>query len=231
MVLGEFMKAKATIAILLAAATSVFAGKISAPGITGDYLEVRTCDVFTGPCFANAEMGLSGKEAILVWSVREGSWKGVSLDGMKVMAVVKTDSTLGDQHYQPRSGQAVLAVDAKANSEQREALQDLARSLSGKLIREVVAVKGVDIEATLGNCAKDAGCAKVKAGDLVEISTRCFSEKDHICGNEDVYYPPLTEVNGAHPAFTELATFKGTGLNVTFEATGQRSAFLASFSR
>src|SRR5438093_784229 len=100
------MKAKATIAVLLAAATSVLAGNVTRSGITGDYLEVRTCDVFTGPCFANAEMGLSGKEAILVWSVREGAWKGVALDGMKVVAVVKTDSTLGDQHYQPRSGQA-----------------------------------------------------------------------------------------------------------------------------
>ncbi|MBW8885005.1 MAG: hypothetical protein JF612_09580, partial [Planctomycetia bacterium] len=69
------------------------------------------------------------------------------------------------------------------------------------------------------------------AGNLINITTRCFGDKDHVCGNESTYYPPLTEVNGAYPAFTELATFKGTGLNVTFEATGTRSAFLASFSR
>ena len=35
--------------------------------------------------------------------------------------------------------------------------------------------------------------------------------------------------NGAVPGFTEMASFKGTELNVTFEHTGQRSAFLASF--
>ena len=225
------MKLTSTFALLLAAATSALAGKTSTPTIAGDYLEVRTCDVYTGACFANSEMGLAGKEGILVWSVREGRWNDVALDGLKVIAVVQTDQTLGDQRYQPRSGKAVLVVDAKANSAQREALQDLARSLSGKLIREVVDVKSMDIDATMGSCTKAAGCAQVKAGNLVAINTRCFGEKDHVCGNEDAYYPPLTDVDGAHAAFTELAAFKGAGLNVTFEATGQRSAFLASFSR
>ena len=212
------------LALLLATATPLLAE------ISGDYLEVRTCDVYTGPCFANAEMGLSGKEAILVWSVRQGEWKNTSLDGLKVIAVVKTDDTLGDQSYQPRTGKAVLVVDAKATSEQREALLDFARARAGKLIGEVANVKSLNIEANLDAC-KGGGCALVKAGNLINISTRCLGDKDHACGNESTYYPPLTEVNGAYPAFTELATFKGTGLNVTFEATGQRSAFLASFSR
>src|SRR5262245_58315731 len=116
------MKLKA-LAILLATATPMLAG------ISVDYLEVRTCDVYTGSCFANSEMGLTGKEAILVWSVREGKWKNTALEGLKVIAVVKTDDTMGDVRYQPRTGKAVLVVDAKANSEQREALLDMARSM------------------------------------------------------------------------------------------------------
>src|SRR5688572_5009423 len=155
------MKLTMTFALLLAAAASALAGKTTTPSIAGDYLEVRTCDVYTGSCFANAEMGLAGKEGILVWSVRQGQWNGVTLDGLKVIAVVHTDQTLGDQRYQPRSGKAVLVVDAKADSAQREALQDMARSLSGKLIREVADVKSMDIAATMGTCTK-SGCAKVK---------------------------------------------------------------------
>ena len=219
------------LAIFVAGATSVLAGKTTTPTIAGDYLEVRTCDVYTGACFANSEMGLAGKEGILVWAVRQGQWNGVGLDGLKVIAVVRTEQTLGDQRYEPRSGQAVLIVDAKADSGQREALVDMAKNFSGKLIKEVVNVKSTDIASSIGTCAKSAGCAQVKAGTLVEINTRCFGEKDHVCGNEDAYYPPLTEVDGAYAAFTELAAFKGSGLNVTFEATGQRSAFIANFSR
>src|SRR5438093_550754 len=112
------MKQKLFVAILTLAALSTFAAK-QAPTISGDYLEVRSCDVYTGPCFANSEMGLSGKEGILVWAVREGTWNGARLDGLSVIAVVRTDATLGDQRYQPRSGKAVLIVDARADARQR----------------------------------------------------------------------------------------------------------------
>jgi len=224
------MKLKASVLILSLLTLAAFAGKQTAPAISGDYLEVRSCDVFTGPCFANAEMGLTGKEAIMVWSVREGSWKGTTLDGLSVIAVVRADGTLGDVRYEPRSGKAVLVVDAKANTDQRDALTDLARSMAGKLIKEVAAVKTSSIDAKIGACSK-SGCAAVKAGDLVNISTRCFGDNDHVCGNEDIFYQPLTDVTGATPAFTEMAAFKGTGLNLTWQTTGQRSAFLAAFTR
>lgn len=223
------MKLNAILAILTLAALSTFAAK-QAPTISGDYLEVRSCDVYTGPCFANSEMGLSGKEGILVWAVREGTWNGATLDGLSVIAVVRTDATLGDQRYQPCSGKAVLILDARADSRQRAALTDLARTLSGKLVSEVAATRTASIDASIGACTK-SGCATVKAGNLVEINTRCFGDKDHLCGNENLFYPPLTEVTHAFPAFTELAAFKGSGLNLTWESTGQRSAFLGTFSR
>jgi hypothetical protein len=108
-------------------------------------------------------------------------------------------------------------------------LIDIACSLAGKLIKEVVEIKSSPMEVALGTCAK-AGCASVKAGGLVEISTRCLGGKDHLCGNEETFYPPLTEVKGAYPAYTELAAYRGNGLNLTWESTGQRSAFLAAFA-
>jgi len=224
------MKLKVTVAILMLLIGSMLTAKQSAPEISGGYLEVRSCDVYTGPCFANGEWGLSGKEAVLVWAIREGSWKGVALDGLNVIVVVKTDGTMGDLRYQPRSGPAVLITDAKATAKQKEALTGFAKSMAGKLIKEVVEVKTADMEVAIGTCAK-AGCAAVKAGDLVEISTRCLGDKDHLCGNEDIFYPPLTAVTDAHPAFTELASYRGTGLNLTWDLVGKRSAFLAAFSR
>ena len=224
------VKIVSAVACLIIAAASVLTARISAPSIAGDYLEVRSCDVYTGPCFANAEMGLAGREGILVWSVRQGGWQGVALDGLSVIAVVRTDDTLGDLRYHPRTGKAVLIVDARATTPQREALIAFARAQAGRLIHEVADVKTSSIETAMGACAK-AGCASVKAGKLVQITTRCFGEQDHVCGNEDTFYPPLTDVQGALPAYTELAAYTGTGLNLTWEATGQRSAFIARFVR
>ena len=64
--------------------------------IQGDYVETRSADVWTGPCFANAETGLTGREAILAWRVEKGAWNGVPLDGLSVVGVVKASATLGD---------------------------------------------------------------------------------------------------------------------------------------
>ena len=85
------MKTKFSLAVLTLAALTTLASKQSEPTLSGDYLEVRSCDVYTGSCFANAEMNLTGKEGILVWSAREGSWKGTSVAGLSVIAVVRTD--------------------------------------------------------------------------------------------------------------------------------------------
>src|SRR4051812_48203097 len=115
------MKIAISVALSTLVAAAAFAGGVT-PAISGDYLEVRSCDVYTGPCFANSEMNLAGKEGMLLWSVREGSWNGTKLDGLNVMAVIKVDGTLGDLKYQPRSGNAVLILDDKADAGQRQAL-------------------------------------------------------------------------------------------------------------
>jgi hypothetical protein len=224
------MKTRTSLLVLLAATCAAVTAKVIPPGVTGDYLEVRTCDVYTGPCFANAEMGLTGKESILVWNIRSGGWAGTSLDGLSVIAVVKADGTLGDQRYRPQSGRAVLIVDERADGRQRTALAGFARSMAEGLIGDVAALKSAAIEARVGACSK-SGCASVRVEGLVEIATRCLGDKDHLCGNEDTYYPPLTSVDHARPAYTEIASYRGDGLNTTWEAAGQRSAFIGSFTR
>src|SRR6516165_6858124 len=94
---------------LLALTTSA-----SAAGLTGRYVEARTCDVWTGPCFANAESNLTGKHAVLGWMVDKGSFDGVSLDGLGIVAVVEASDTLGLKQTGP--AKAVLIVDKAATN-------------------------------------------------------------------------------------------------------------------
>lgn len=221
------MKTYIFASLLALAATTAFASNQSS--ISGDYLEVRSCDVYTGPCFANAEMGLTGREGMMVWSVQQGAWNGVDLQGLGAIAVVKTDGTLGHVKYQPRVGQTVLILDAKATDPQRAALTEFVRSRAGHLISEVVQVHTAPIETKVGGC-HEKGCASVKAGNLVEIATSCLGGKHDVCGNEETFYPPLTDVEQSYPVFTDLATFNASGLDLTWQIAGTRSAFLAKFS-
>src|SRR5438876_11827803 len=99
--------------------------------ITGDYIETRSADIYTGQCFANGETGLVGDQAILAWHVRSGSWNGVKLDGLNVVAVVKASATLGDPYGKPYPAKAVLIVDAQATPVERQALAGFARHMGG----------------------------------------------------------------------------------------------------
>src|SRR5262245_18743690 len=63
--------------------------------VEGAYLEVRTCDVSTGPCFANGEANSAGKEATLASDIERGAYGGVDLAGLEVVAFVRNGETLG----------------------------------------------------------------------------------------------------------------------------------------
>lgn len=222
------MKLKLIFSVLVCGASSLLAGNAQ-NSVKGNYLEVRSCDVYTGPCFANGEMNLTGNDGLMVWSVRQGNWNGVDVSGLSVAAVVKADGTLGNLHFNPRSGNAVVIVDSKADSTQRDALADMAQSMAGKLISKVVNVQRAPIVAEMATCGAK-GCAKVTAGDLFQVSTSCLGGKHDVCGNEETFYPPLTKVDHAMPVFTDLATFNAKGLDVTWQISGKRSAFLGEFS-
>lgn len=197
------------------------------PGrIQGDYLEVRTSDVWTGPCFANGEVNLVGKEALLAWRVGRGSWNGVSLDGLKVVAVVRANATLGDPYGPPLQARSVLLVDQRADAAQSQALVGLAHEMGGELLRDVVAVEPAPISMEIDTAN---GIASLKAGETVEMKTRALNHHDIHCGNEFEYYPPLTSAS-ARPAFALAHRYSGSELGAQWSNPGKRSAFIGTFS-
>src|SRR5271157_1716373 len=205
---------------------------LAVPGraaIKGEYIEARSADVYTGPCFANGEVGLVGDEAILAWRIKEGDWRGTSLNGLGVVAVVKAHATLGDPYHSPYPAESVLIVDQRATPRQRLALQDFAAAMAGKLLSHVVRVETAPIHLALAQ-GEEHGTARLVAGNLARIETRSLCHGDDICGNEIVYYPPLVHLAHAMPAFTLEDSFQGKGLDVVWNHIGKRSAFVGTFA-
>src|SRR2546427_11634946 len=118
---------KLTIIATLGAVLAVLATGVQAQQISGDYIETRNADIWTGACVANSELNLAGDQAILAWRVDEGKWNGVSLNGLGVVGVVKASATLGDNYNNPYPAQAGMIVDERANAEQRKALVGFAQ--------------------------------------------------------------------------------------------------------
>ncbi|HYX52907.1 MAG TPA: DUF1326 domain-containing protein [Candidatus Limnocylindrales bacterium] len=216
--------------VFLAASVTAFAAQNPTPAqIHGEYIETRSADVYTGQCFANGEMNTAGDEAILAWSIKEGKWDGVSLAGLKVGAAVKAQATLGDPYGRPYPAKSVIFVDQNATLQQRQALINFAQQMGGELLRHVVKV--VDTRIDMEVLAQHSGRARLQAGDFVTVETRGIGEKDHLCGNENTFYPPLTDTTHAMPAVAMTDQYRGKELNDSWELHDKRSAFVGTFSR
>ena len=195
--------------------------------ITGDYLETRSADVYTGQCFANGEVGLTGDEAILAWHIRSGSWNGTKLDGLSVVAAVKASATLGDPYADPYPAKTVLILDAQANPQERAALAAFAQHMGGQLLANVVRLEAAPIDMQV--LQDHRGRALLRAGSFVTVQTRGITEDDHLCGNEVTFYPPLAAVNHAMPAVALTDQYLGNALGTTWTLHDKRSAFIGTF--
>jgi Protein of unknown function (DUF1326) len=201
----------------------------AAQEIRGDYLETRSADVYTGQCFANGEVNLVGKEAILAWHVQSGKWNGVPLQGLTVAAAVRANGTLGDPYESPYPAKAVLLVDDQANAQQRAALLNFAQQMGGELLKNVEQVIPTPMELIVN--AEHHGAAMLRAGRFATVQTRSIGGQDHLCGNEVTFYPPLTELAHSMPAVALTDMYKGPGLGVSWDLHGKRSAFVGTFAR
>jgi hypothetical protein len=211
--------------------------------IKGDYVEARTADVYTGPCFSNAEIFITGHQAVMAWKVTAGSWRGVDLNGLSVAAAVLGSTTFSEDDA--KAAKSVLIVDKKATPAQRKALIEMAKELGGDRLKNVVAVQtsalSVMVEDLSASSEPDepthkshgmphAPIASFSAPGVAEILTRPLNDGDHFCGNEVVAYSPLSRGVSALPAYTLRHNFKGAELDTRWNDPNCRSSFVGHFA-
>jgi hypothetical protein len=209
---------------------SILAGaSLHKTDLRGEYVEARTADVYTGPCFANSEVNLAGDLAVMGWKIGEGAWQGVKLDGLAVVGVIRASSTLGNVDRSPYPVKAVLIVDERADALQRIALRGFAQHMGGDLLQDIARVEYQPIELSFAQGNVHSMEARLQAGKLARIETRSLAEGDDICHNEGVWYRPLTKLDHAMPAFTLAQGYAGAGLDSTWMSHDSRSSFVGTF--
>jgi len=215
----------------------------AAPQVKGDYVEARTADVYTGPCFSNAEVFITGDHAVLAWKINEGRFQGEDLSGLCVAAAVKGSNTFSKDT--PSAARSVLIVDQAATPAQKKALVALAKSLGGDRLSNVEEIRSERISLTVEDMASHepssaaptphhgmpkAPRASVWVPGLAKILTRPLDEDDHACGNEVVEYAPLSKGVDALPAYTLAHQFQGKTLGTTWNDPNCRSSFVGHFA-
>ena len=75
------------------------------------------------------------------------------------------------------------------------------------------------------------GVALLRAGQFATVQTRSLGDKDHVCGNEVTFYPPLAPMAHSMPAVAVTDAYSGPGLGESWDTHGKRSAFVGTFAR
>jgi hypothetical protein len=211
-------------AVMLAGSMPVSAGGSST--ITGDYVEARTAEVFTGGCIMSMEGESMGREAVMAWRVRQGQVGGVSLDGLKVVAVVAGDINLGTRELggaAPTEIDAIVLVDERATPEQHGALVTLARSLSNGLVGSDADVRTADV-----TFERDGEAIRVRAG-AARLNVATKMEHNPSCGAVK-WFNPLGRVEDATLGMTKMFAFGDPTLLRSWEQVDRRSAFFGTFN-
>ncbi len=204
---------------------SLFVSSAVADPIEGQYLEIRTCQVYTGPCFANGEVGLSGKDAVMAWKIQRGQLDGVDLAGLGVAMVVRSTDTLGHGGLLDAGElQSMVILDDRATSDQRRALLQFAKQQTN--VERVKAVQTASIELGI-DVATLSG--QLQVGDFVEVKARKARPSDCICSNESAFYPPLAALKGFVPGVTIEGEVTVRPLGRRWSIPDSRTAYLGTF--
>jgi hypothetical protein len=215
---------------LICALPLMAAPKPQAPQISGQYLESRTADIYTGPCIANSETNLAGKQAVMAWHIDSGTWTNVDLSGLTVVAVVNATDTLGMAGSVPSMAHSILIVDQSATAKQRTALVSFAEAQGGAVLSHVMAVEVAPMKFET-NVGGHHMASSLTAGNLVRVTTRGLNEGDEFCHNEDVYYPPLAaNLTHSMPAVATESGYHGNHLGMTWTENERRGVFVGTFA-
>ncbi len=215
-------------AIVAAALIGLAASPLVAGGkgtVSGAYVEARTAEVFTGGCIMNSEAETMGKQAVLAWKVDRGSFNGIAIDGLSVVAAVAGDKNLGMTEMgggKPIVRSAIY-VDQRANAAQQLALVAMANELSKGIVGTIVQVTPAPIQFT------DHGSEIQVTAGPASLDVNKHLTHDPTCGAMQ-WFHPLASVDDAAVGVASQHVFTGSALGTKWSDPNKRSAFFGTFS-
>jgi hypothetical protein len=214
--------ASVAVAVVVAASPLLAGGKTT---ISGAYVEARTAEVFTGGCIMNSEAETVGKQAVLAWKVDRGSFNGINIDGLSVVAAMSGDRNLGmtEMGGEKPAVRTAMFVDQRANAAQQIALVAMASELSNGLVGTIVQVTPTPIQF-----ADHGGEISVSAAQL-SLAVSKHLTHEPTCGAMQ-WFHPFASMDDSAMGVTSQHLFTGSALGTKWSDPNKRSAFFGTFS-
>jgi hypothetical protein len=188
---------------------------------SGEFVELHSCDLYTGGCTASSESTLLGRQLIRVWSIRQGTWDNQDLAGLKV-AVLE----LGSVNLAERGAfaeKAEIFVPKGLVAAQEEALLSWVTS-QGILPGSTRVVEDEIVYQRSGRAA-----AEVSVGDSISLSTMAIGKCSSGACGQALWYQPQVKHSSFEVVASRVSKIRDSSMNFLWTDHDRPNVFLASF--
>jgi hypothetical protein len=211
----------ALFAMLAVVSSLVFTSQAENVAVRGDYVEVRTASVFAGACHFNGEVTTAGREAMMAWNFTSGKWQDIDLSGVRLMAIVSSDSNLSETNT---SRQSEIIVDSGVTRAKALAALNALKEKYPSALGNIVKLRFAPINFV------HSGKTYEVTSDGATINVEAMPN-DLCCKMPNlVWYTPLVGLENRKVGYTTKALYNGNGVGEPWSRSDENSAFYGSFA-
>ncbi|HWP31221.1 MAG TPA: DUF1326 domain-containing protein [Fimbriimonadales bacterium] len=192
-------------------------------GISGTYIEMRTCSIFAGPCHYSGEMMTDGRSAVAIFQVESGSYQGISLSGVKAALLVNSEENLVFQ----KPTKSILFLDGASSPSKKQALIQLLQKQLGNYTNNLQDVRDAEIVLTTDN--NEISVRVKDSRKPVYDALITFRECTSCTMPGVLWYRPLSPGVESEIATVEKQTLHENVLEERWVRMDERAAFVGSF--
>ena len=189
--------------------------------LRGDYVEARTASVFAGACHYNGEVTTTGRDALMAWNVTSGSWKGVDLSGVRVVAIVSAEGNLAENSDR----RSQIVINREATHSQAVAIVDALKTQYTTSLGRVVSVTSAPVQFEHTNRTYNVSTTNVASMTVEAMANDLCCKMPNL-----VWYAPLAALENRKVGYTKVATYSGGTVGEPWQKADENSSFYGSFS-
>jgi hypothetical protein len=187
---------------------------------SGEFVELHSCDLYTGGCTASSESTLLGRQLFSVWSIYQGSWDDQDLTGLKIAVLEVGSENLAEKGA--KAEKAEIFVPKDLVPDQRRALLSW------------IATQGVDprimrvVEADI-TYQRSGAEAEVAVGEIASLSTVAIGKCSSGACGQALWYEPQINHSSFEVVASRVSKIDDPDLNFLWTDHNRPNAFLSHF--
>ena len=188
---------------------------------SGEFVELHSCDLYTGGCTASAESTLLGRQLFRVWSINQGTWDNQDLAGVKVALLEVGSVNLAEKGAAVE--EAEIFVPKGLAPAQKEAL--LCWVTSQGIAPGSTRV--TETEITYQRSGRST--ANVAVGDFISLSTMAIGKCSSGACGQALWYEPQVKHSSFEVVASRVSKIRDSSMNFFWTDHDRPNVFVASF--